>query len=196
MHTKTTTSNHWVTCTFLLTIKTFECWFLFPWQCGGGWQDWKAHAKSRRAWLYCIQGDTQEHVWARGCAGMEWDGGSCYLQAGWKYENGISDSPLCWGLNLFLSISLRSLSNFPPQRATHASVCPHFQSQIQLSSPHLLLLTDLVEQLQQGNVSTAFQAQALCGYVSVFYQAFCCINTQTGSTQHALEAKYQHHSSS
>ncbi|XP_044023954.1 dimethyladenosine transferase 1, mitochondrial isoform X2 [Siniperca chuatsi] len=83
-----------------------------------------------------------------------------------------------------------------PEREKQATVSLHFLSQIQPSSPHLLLLTVLFEQLQQGNVSTAFQAQALCGYVSVFYQAFRCINTQTGSTQHALEAKYQHHSSS
>lgn len=46
------------------------------------------------------------------------------------------------------------------------------------------------------NIPTAFQAQAFCGYLSVFYQAFHCINTHTGSTQHALEAKRQHHSGS
>lgn len=99
-------------------------------------------------------------------------------------------------LNLFLLISL-SLSHKSSCRERGRQLFAHiFLPHIQPSSQHLLLLTVLFEQFQQGNVSTAFQAQAFCGYVSDLDQAFRCIDTQTGSTRHALEAKYQHHSSS
>lgn len=71
------------------------------------------------------------------------------------------------GLNLFLLISLH-LSHISTCRegSRQLFVCV-FCLDIQPSSPHLLLLTVLFEQLQQGNVSTAFQAQAFCGYVSL-----------------------------
>lgn len=66
------------------------------------------------------------------------------------------------GLSLLLSVSLHLSHISTPQREKQASVCLHFLSHIQPSSPRLLLLTVLFEQLQQGNVSTAFQAQAYC----------------------------------
>lgn len=149
--------------------------------------------------------DTHEHVKVCGCACLStcWCLGRCYLQAVLFFVffffciwMEVSDSPLCPRIKSLATNFSPSFSYFHLRRKTQASVCLHFLSQIQPSSPHVLLLTVLFEQLQQGNVSTAFQAQALCGYVSVFYQAFRCINTQTGSTLHALEAKYQHHSSS
>ena len=125
--------------------------------------------------------------------------GSCYLQAcclcldgNMKRAYQIVHS--AEAVNLFSCQFLSIPLIFPPaERRRQLFVCV-FLPKSSPVAPHLFLLTVLFEQLQQGNVSTAFQAQALCG--SVFYQAFLCIYTQTGSTQHASEAKYQHHSSS
>lgn len=58
-----------------------------------------------------------------------------------------------------LSLSL-SLSSRPTEKAADGCFLAFFLSGIQPSSQHLLLPTVLFEQLQQGNISTAFQAQA------------------------------------
>lgn len=62
----------------------------------------------------------------------------------------------------FLSIFLI----FPPAESEVGIVCLRLPPQFQPSCPHVVLLTVRFEHVQQSNVSTAFQAQALCGYVS------------------------------
>lgn len=137
--------------------------------------------------LLCVHKDTQEREWACGCEGM----GGQYVFV-WveiqKKKNSISEesTPLKDQIPPYSSSLHLSLKRPPAE--TEASNCFGciFRLESSPAATNRLLLTVLFEQLQQGNVSTAFQAQALCGYVSVFYQAFRCINTQTGSTQHAL----------
>lgn len=62
----------------------------------------------------------------------------------------------------FLSIFLI----FPPAESEVGILCLHLPPKLQPSCPHVVLLTVRFEHVQQNNVSTAFQAQALCGYVS------------------------------
>lgn len=55
---------------------------------------------------------------------------------------------------------------FPPAVHEVGSACLRLPPQLLPGSPHVVLLIVHFEHLQQGHVSTAFQAQALCGYVS------------------------------
>lgn len=145
--------------------------------------------KSRRVWVFTVC--TQRHTRAWVSVWVWRDGWAVCFRLGGntkKKKNSISEesTPLKDQIPPYSSSLHLSLKRPPAE--TEASNCFGciFRLESSPAATNRLLLTVLFEQLQQGNVSTAFQAQALCGYVSVFYQAFRCINTQTGSTQHAL----------
>ncbi len=189
------------------TIQIFECRILFPWRCGGGWQEWKAHAKSRRVWVFTVYTKTHKsmskcvgvRVWGR--AGMgRWIGmGSCDLQAVcFCLDGGIKTAyqmvHSAEGLNLFLLISLhRSHISTCRERSRQLFVCIFCLE----SSPAAHIYFSWQSSLNSYSRVMFLQLFRHRHFVAMsLYQACRCINTQTGSTQHALEAKYQHHSSS
>ena len=183
-----TTSDHWLTCTCPQTIKD-NCMAnsvtMAVWRRTAGVKSTCKRAGVSEC-LLCVHKDTQERewVWRDGWAVCFRLGGNTNK----KKKKTASQKILRWRIKSlpihFLSISLSQTSTCR-DHGKQLFVCI-FRLKSGPAATNRLLLTVLFEQLQQGNVSTAFQAQALCGYVSVFYQAFRCINTQTGSTQHAL----------
>lgn len=74
-----------------------------------------------------------------------------------------------------------------------ADICLSAFSPIRSGSPRLVLLTVVFERCSRVMFLQHFRHR-LCVAQS-FNQAFCCINTQTASTLHALEAKYPHSTS-
>lgn len=161
-------------------MKILKYWILFPWQCKGSWWEWKAHSKS--FWMFAVHiKGTRKHVQVCRCACLGWIVmSSGYLQTGcvWmeKWKKANQKVHLIKAVNLVLHVSLR-LSHISTCRERRGHLFA-FYFVVVKSSPAALLSSSwhvLFEQLQQGNVSTAFQAQAMCG--SVFYQAFHCFNT-------------------
>lgn len=110
-------------------IPPDNAWIRFPWQCGGGWQERKAHAKSRRVGVFTAYEKT--HKCMCKCVGViVWDGSrwvaATYRQTVFVWME-IWDGPLCcWSIGSrsfqFLSISLI----FPPAERDAGICLPAF----------------------------------------------------------------------
>lgn len=122
--------------------------------------------------VYCEHEHTLQHVYEHGYTYMSvWYG--LNAQDGVRREAGTYRKGIVFTSTYqvvhsvcppkpFLSVFLI----FPPAESEVGIVFLCLPPQLQPSCPHVILLTVRFEHVQQGNVSTAFQAQALCGYVS------------------------------